>query len=38
MTSDAFLGLFSPKTLNEQATRQALQPEHFELSTYSRIG
>jgi hypothetical protein len=37
MISAAFLGLFSLKRFKEHATRQALQPEHLELSTYSRI-
>jgi hypothetical protein len=32
MINAAFLGLVSPNRFIEQATRQALQPEHLELS------
>jgi hypothetical protein len=37
ITKAAFLGLVSPNKFREQATRQALHPEHLVLSTYSRI-
>jgi hypothetical protein len=37
MIKAAYLGVVSPNRFMEHATRQALHPEHLELSAYSRM-